>query len=151
MRATKYTAELAAEIIKRISNGETLAEICRGDHMPAVRTISDWKAANSVFDKDMREARIIGFDAIAERTRLTARGKTTVDGGDSSGDVQRDKLIIETDIKLLAKWFPQRYGDKVQLEHSGEIGAKADNEIDARIAELLAKFGADEKPKRKPR
>jgi hypothetical protein len=47
---------------------------------------------------------------IAARTRETARGF-----GDSSGDVQRDKLIIETDLKLLAKWDPKRYGDRLDL------------------------------------
>jgi hypothetical protein len=29
--------------------------------------------------------------------------------------VQRSKLRIETRLKLLAKWDPKRYGDKVQL------------------------------------
>ena len=29
--------------------------------------------------------------------------------------MQRDKLIIDTDLKLLAKWSPRLYGDKVQL------------------------------------
>jgi hypothetical protein len=60
-------------------------------------------------------ARVIGHDAIAARARQTARGKTDDEGGDSTGDVQRDKLIIETDLKLLAKWDPKRYGDLIKL------------------------------------
>ena len=113
--------------------------------MPAVRTISDWKAANAGFEKAFGEARTIGFDAIAERTRLTARGKKATEGGDSTGDVARDRLIIENDHKLLAKWDPRRYGDKVQLEHSGEVTSKSDAELDTRIAELLTKFGGTAK------
>ena len=53
---------------------------------------------------------------IAARLREIARGK-----GESTGDVQRDKLIIETDLKLLAKWSPKEWGDKVQTEHSGAV------------------------------
>ena len=56
------------------------------------------------------------------RTRATARAKTADDGGDSSGDVQRDKLIIETDLKLLAKWDPKRYGDLLKLAGSDGTG-----------------------------
>lgn len=67
-------------------------------------------------------ARILGHDAIAARTRQTARGKTADEGGDSSGDVQRDKLIIETDLKLLAKWDPKRYGDLIKLSGADGVG-----------------------------
>jgi hypothetical protein len=42
------------------------------------------------------------------------------EGGDSSGDVQRDKLIVETDLKLLAKWNP-RYRDNHVVEHQGGV------------------------------
>jgi hypothetical protein len=45
------------------------------------------------------------------------------DGGESTNDVQRDKLIIETDLKLLAKWNPKKYGDKVNVEATGKDGA----------------------------
>ena len=40
--------------------------------------------------------------------------------GFSSGDVARDKLIIETDLKLLAKWHAKKYGDKLDLTSGGE-------------------------------
>lgn len=68
-------------------------------------------AAHPAFSADIARARLDGFDAIARRARLTARGK-----GDSSGDVQRDKLIVETDLKLLAKWDPKRYGDRINVD-----------------------------------
>lgn len=114
-RPSSYTPELHAEIIDRLSHGETLADICRDDHMPAVRTVSDWKEAHKDFSADFARAREDGEDAIAARTRQTARGKTAEQGGDSTGDVQRDKLIIDTDLKLLAKWSPKRYGEKLAL------------------------------------
>lgn len=122
-RPSTFTDELAAEVIERLSGGETLADICRDEHMPAVRTVSHWKKANSAFSADFARARDDGHDAIAARARKTARGKTADEGGDSSGDVQRDKLIIDTDLKLLAKWNPKRYGEKVALVGGDEDDA----------------------------
>jgi hypothetical protein len=52
---------------------------------------------------------------IVENVQLVARGL-----GESTLNVQRVKLIIETDLKLLAKWDPRRYGDKVDLEVTGK-------------------------------
>lgn len=138
MPASTYTKELADEICERLCKGETLADICRDDHMPAVRTVSDWRDTHQDFDAAYLLARDIGFDAIANRMRLTARGKKAKAGGDSSGDVQRDRLIIDTDFKLLSKWDPRRYGDRVQLEHSGSIRSLSDEELDARLQKLLA-------------
>ncbi len=121
-RPSRYTKKLAAEICQRLATGEALEWICEDDHMPASRTVSDWKRDHPDFSADFGRARDDGFDAIAQRTRRTARGHGADQGGDSKADVQRDKLIIETDLKLLAKWDPRRYGDKVQLKHSGAVG-----------------------------
>jgi hypothetical protein len=42
------------------------------------------------------------------------------EGGESTGDVARDKAITDFDLKLLAKWSPALYGDKVALtNHDG--------------------------------
>lgn len=113
-RPSKHTPALADEIVQRLSKGEPLAAICRDDHMPCPSVVWEWRAKDTAFSDAIARARDTGFDVIAARTRQTARGKTEAAGGDSSGDVQRDKLIIDTDLKLLAKWDPKRYGDKVQ-------------------------------------
>lgn len=133
-RPSDFTEALAAEICERLSKGEPLAAICRDDHMPAVRTVSDWKEAHEGFSADFAHAREAGFDQIALDCLDIA--------DDSSGDVaepdedqepqphggslkrlkatgaenvQRARLRVETRLKLLAKWDPRRYGDKVQL------------------------------------
>jgi hypothetical protein len=97
--------------------------------MPCSRTVNEWKNTNEEFSSAIAGARASGFDAIAARTRLTARGKTSSEGGDSSGDVQRDKLIIDTDLKLLAKWDPKRYGDKVALTGGSDGDAPIKGEL----------------------
>ena len=57
--------------------------------------------------------REIGYDAIANNLRGVARG---LEG--STKDVQRDKLIVWTDLQLLAKWMPKKYGEKLALDHN---------------------------------
>lgn len=125
-RPSAYTPELVEEICARLSTGETLEEICRDEGMPASRTIHAWQSGEvesvpSTVFSDIARARELGFDAIAARTRLTARGL-----GDSKDDVQRDKLIIETDLKLLSKWS-KRYSDKQVI--SGDPDAPLKTEV----------------------
>jgi hypothetical protein len=81
--------------------------------MPSTRSVRRWVDENPSILAEYARARAIGHDVIAERTRQVARGN--VEAG-SSGDVQRDRLIVETDLKLLACWDPKRYGAKVQLD-----------------------------------
>jgi hypothetical protein len=112
--------ELVDAICARMEQGEALEVICREPGMPASRTVRDWREQDPEIAKKFDAARDAGYDAIARRARMTARGKGEEEGGDSTNDVQRDKLIIDTDLKLLSKWDPRRYGDKI--EHSGPGG-----------------------------
>ena len=67
--------------------------------------------------------------------QLVARGIE----GHSTGDVQRDKLLIETDFKLLSKFNPKRWGDSTQLRHADADGAKLDTS--PLVSELLSLMG----------
>lgn len=128
-RPSDYTPETAAAICARLAEGEPLAQICRDEGMPAVRTVSDWKASHATFAADFARAREEGFDRIAADCLDIA--------DDQSGDtiqtehgerantewISRSKLRIETRLKLLAKWDPKRYGDKVTQEHVNPDGS----------------------------
>ena len=97
--------------------------------MPEVRTISDWKS-NSAFSADFTRARDEGYDAIAQDCLEIAdqTGRDTIIG--ENGDrpdsewIARSRLRVETRLKLLAKWCPKRYGERVEHEHSGEMDVK---------------------------
>lgn len=118
-RPSAYTDELAAEIIARLSNGEPLAVICRDEDKPCDDTVRNWASRDEVFSRAIAHARKVGFDVIAHRARLTLRGKTEDEGGESTGDVQRDKAIADFDLKLLAKWDPRRFADRHVLVGGG--------------------------------
>jgi len=114
-RPTNYTPEIFKEICELLADGEPLEQICRRDGMPSSSAVHDWVSGRvasvpSNLSEDITRARGLGYDAIAERLRHTARGDTVV--GESSSDVARDKLIIETDLKLLSKWS-KKYNDRV--------------------------------------
>lgn len=114
---TTCTPEKVEEICALLEQGEPLAVICRREDMPSVRTVYNWQDADHAVKDRFQQARDIGEDAIAAGTRSIARG---LEG--STGDVQRDKLVVDTDLKLLAKWNPRRWGDRQALEHSGPNG-----------------------------
>ena len=134
-RPSKFTPEIADEICERFANGEPLAKICRDEHMPTRVAVHDWAKADGEFSLRFACAREDWHDSIAHRARNTARGDSAE--GDSKGDVQRDKLIIDTDLKLLACWDRARYGtQKVDVEHSGSLDLDA-SKIRGEIGGLL--------------
>lgn len=133
MRPSLYTPEVATEICEKLSQGIPLAEICRGEGMPAVRTVSDWKRNHDGFAAAFAQARDDGFDALAAQCLNIAddSAQDFIEGVEvtpgtkavafNAEHVQRSKLRVETRLKLLAKWDPKRYGELQKVEHSGEV------------------------------
>ena len=120
-RPSKYTPELAAEICERLSNGEPLRQICRDDHMPAWTAVYAWGIKDAELSERIARAREAGQDAIAEEIyalvekepeRILSEGGGRVD----SGYVQWVRTQADIKLKLLAKWNPKRYGDRVAHE-----------------------------------
>lgn len=115
-------------VIHGLEAGTPLAELCRQDGMPDRVTVHRWREADADLAQRIARAREAGFDAIAEQCLSIA--------DDSSQDVkfvgederevcntefvQRSKLRIETRLKLLAKWDPKRYGDKLDVTTGGD-------------------------------
>ena len=149
-RPSLYTVALAEEICQRLGKGEPLAVICRDEHMPAVRTVSDWKEAYPEFSANFARARDDGFDAIAAdcleiantplegvETVTKDDGKTEIRAGDMLG---HRKLQIETRLKLLARWDPKRYGEKVAIGGADDLPPiqTATNMTDDQLAAIAA-------------
>lgn len=112
-RPTLYTPELALSICERMAAGESLRSICSPDDMPDESTVRSW----AVTDRD-------GFFthyARACRIRAERWSEEIVEIADGGGDVQRDRLRVDTRKWLMSKLHPERYGDKTKLEHSGRV------------------------------
>jgi hypothetical protein len=128
-RHTKYTPELAAEICDRLSNGEPLRQICRSDdRFPVWQKIYEWMVRDPDLAGAIARAREVGQDAIAEEIyalvekepeRILSEGGGRVD----AGYVQWIRVQADIKLKLLAKWNPKRYGDRVAV--SGVEGGAA--------------------------
>lgn len=111
-------APIIREICERLETGEDLTTICNSsESLPCYDTVREWAEKDPEIGRAIAGARARGFDCIAMNCRKIARGDTEAG---STGDAQRDRLIIETDLKLLARWDPKRYGDL--LKHAGPNG-----------------------------
>lgn len=97
--------------------------------MPSVMTVWTWSAPGTDLALAISRAREVGFDAIARDALHIADGKLPLldaDGTPQPADPQRDKLRVETRLKLLAKWDPKRYGDAQQVRLADADGGKLD-------------------------
>jgi hypothetical protein len=146
MPASKYTVEIAREICRQLAEGVPLREICRQDGMPEWRTIYDWMVKDDAavaagggagLSASIARAREIGYDAMAEDCLRIADDAAndwmeTEHGLKLNAEhVQRSKLRIETRLKLLAKWNPKKYGERVAVAGDADAPLKLDAEVNA--------------------
>lgn len=106
-RISTYNEDQANQIAERLSDGEPLRQICRDPNMPQWRTVYDWIAAHPDFAARIARARELGQDVIAEDCLAIA--------DDLTDEPASRRVRVETRLKLLAKWNPKRYGDRVEL------------------------------------
>ena len=114
------------EIIEWISHGQTLREYCRIEGNPSFKTVYNWIEKDKEFATRFAQARDVGGDVIAEEALAiidTFPIEAVSDSGSrlDAGHVAWLKNRAEMRLKLLAKWNPKKYGDKVGIEHSGSV------------------------------
>lgn len=88
--------------------------------------------ADPDFATRFARARERGADAIAQEALEIADTpvegvRKEIGGKDGPKEIYEDmlghrKLQVETRLKLLAKWFPQKYGDKTEHTINGPVG-----------------------------
>jgi hypothetical protein len=107
--------------------------------MPAWTAVYAWGAKDAELSERIARAREAGQDAIAEEVyalverdpeRIMSEGGGRVD----AGYVQWIRVQADIKLKLLAKWNPKRYGDRVAL--TGADGAPPIN-VDHGIFDAL--------------
>lgn len=127
-----WSQEVWDDIVQRLSAGETLSSICRTEGYPCRETVHSRKHEVEEFGGQFARAKDLGYESIAEDTLEIAddarndwmeRQSEDNPGWLANGEhIQRSKLRIETRLKLLAKWDPKRYGDRVAHELTGPNG-----------------------------
>jgi hypothetical protein len=164
-RPSKFTPAIAREIIAKLSVGTPLTIICESSKMPSDDTVRNWAAADPAFSRDIARAREAGFDRIALDALAIADGsdRDTI-AFERAGQmveipdkewILRTKLRVDTRLKLLGKWDPKRYGEKITQEISGPDGGPVktegdfrpspeDEEVIRRIAATRAKLQQDQ-------
>lgn len=134
-RPTDHSIQLEEDIVEWISEGKTLREFCRKPENPSKSTVYDWMNRYPEFSGRIARARDDGFDEIAEECLEIADDATNdwetrqnKDGSEYESlnpeVVNRSRLRIDTRLKLLAKWNPKKYGDKVDMNLTGEVAIK---------------------------
>ena len=141
-RPTIKTPELCAEICRRISEGETLTNICRDPDMPAWTTVYDWKKADESFRQAFMRAREQQADVWADEL---------VDISDAElptrEAIRRARLRMQSRQWLAGKFNPQ-FADKPTTQVGVNVGvgvvlpeAERQKLIERRDRALLANQG----------
>lgn len=127
-RPSSFTEETADAILELISRGVPLNAVCKREGMPHPTTVRDWMKANQEFADAMAIARETGYDQIAMEILAIADDTSndtimTPNGTMPNKEwILRSKLRVDARFKLLAKWDPKRYGDRIAQEISGPDG-----------------------------
>jgi len=137
--------ELCEQIIDWIGKGETLREFCRVPEHPAYTKVYAWLDEDATFRERFMRARAVGYDCIAEdcmRIADTPMVGEIVTDSEEGRTVRREdmlghrKLQVETRLKLLAKFNPKKYGDRVALAGDDDAPIKIEANFDI-FAEML--------------
>lgn len=136
-RPSLFNDATAEEICIRIMCGDSLAEICRDEEMPAYRTVMRWLKDDEAFRRNYASAREdqghADADAIADIAKRILKGEI---------DPAAGRAAIDALKWTAGKRQPKVYGDATTLKHTGPNGGPVqfanmtEAEIDARLAAL---------------
>lgn len=130
----KKSPEMYEAILSLTAQGLLLKDVCNALDLDR-RTVYDWRRDDPDFGRRYEEAQLQGYDAMAEEVAAVANGNhrsALIENKDNLpehvvskkiralaviGDpVARDKLIVDTRLKLLAAWHSQKYGQKQAVD-----------------------------------
>lgn len=131
-RPTAYTEETASKILEEIGTTlKGLAEICSPNEMPSERTVYRWLASDEKFRHKYAHAKELQTEVMeAEMLEIADDGRNdymTRKYGDLEVEIAnpevigRSRLRIETRKWLMGKLKPKKYGERLDLNHSGSI------------------------------
>jgi hypothetical protein len=105
-------SETLAEVFRQLAEGKTLIEICAKKGMPSKATIYRMVEESPQLRDDYTRARSKQADTFAEMIVTESRTAT---------DAQLGRLRMDALKWAASKIAPKKYGDKVEVEHAGEV------------------------------
>lgn len=127
-RQTEFSQAVADTICERIAEGQSLRSICKDEDMPALSTVFKWLSQQKLFADQYARAREEQAETLADEIVEIADESETrvVIGSDEeqivvfdSTAVARNRLRVDARKWVASKLKPKKYGDKVDLNHSG--------------------------------
>jgi hypothetical protein len=151
-RPSDFTDAVAALICTRLAEGESLREICRDEAMPGQSTVFRWLAANEEFREQYARAREAQADHMADEIlEIADDGKNDwMERNVGEGEIivvadhehiNRSKLRVDARKWLMSKVAPKKYGEKIEVAHSGSI-RRAEELPDDELAAIASGSGA---------
>lgn len=119
-RPRKDSLKTRMTICARLANGESLSAICRDKGMPDRGTVVRWCLESDEFYSEYSRARAMQAELFAhEIIELT---DSVLGERQSSAAVTAAKNASDARKWVISKILPSKYGDKLQVEHSGSMG-----------------------------
>lgn len=154
-RPSVYTPEIAEEICRRLAEGEPLDTICLPAGMPSPATVRlwvvrDWHGFAAEYAR-AREAQAYKWadeiNGIADDGTNDWMERNGADnpGWQANGEhIQRSRLRVDSRKWLLSKILPKTFGDKLDVNHSGEmtLRTQSDDELRTRLSALIGTAGS---------
>lgn len=114
--ANRFTKAIAKKICDRLADGESLRSICEDENMPSKATVLSWasgtvKTAASFPDQY----------ACARKAQADSFADEMVEIADTEENPKKAKVRIDARKWVAGKLRPKKYGDKMNLEHSGGL------------------------------
>lgn len=122
-RPSTFTQEIADEICFRLSEGQSLRQICRDDDMPVMSTVLLWVLKNKIFSEQYRHAREIQADVMFDETidiaddgsndwmEIETKSGRVIEVANHE-HINRSRLRVETRKWYISKVLPKKYGEK---------------------------------------
>lgn len=139
-RPSNFSQEIADTICERIMDGRSLRDICGDEDMPARSTVHRWLATQQTFSDqyaracDIRAEEVFDeiFDIADDGTNdwMRRRGEDD-EGWQANGEhIQRSRLRIDARKWALSKMNPKKYGDKLDMNHTGGVTVVLESDAD---------------------
>jgi hypothetical protein len=133
----KKTEKLVAEVLERLSLGETLTSISR-DLKFSTMSWQRWVKEDEGLASAHAEARAAGADAVADHVlEIVDAPPERFEGKIDNGSISWARNRAEFRLKLLGSWQPSKYGNKDN--ENSKKGDKDVPEIDT--DELMLRLG----------